>query len=84
MTTIQITLPDALAQAAWRAGLLGSDMLTELLRERLAKAQIDTLKSARSVLKVDPILPMSATEIRAEIDASRAEKRARLSPHLEM
>lgn len=76
MTTIQITLPDALAQAASRAGLLGSDMLAELLRERLAKAQINTLKSTRSVLKADPIPPMSAAEIRAEIQASRAEKNA--------
>ena len=76
MTTIQITLPDALAQAASRAGLLGSDMLAELLRERLAKAQIDRLKSARAVLKADPIPPMSAAEIRVEIAASRAEKNA--------
>lgn len=76
MTTIQITLPDALAQAASRAGLLGSDMLAELLRERLAKAQIDRLKSARAVLKADPIPSMSAAEIHAEIAASRLEKNA--------
>ncbi len=39
MTTIQVTLPDQLAQEAERAGLLSSQSLEELLRRQLkAKA----------------------------------------------
>ncbi len=35
MTTVQITLPDQLAQDAERAGLLSSESLEELLRKQL-------------------------------------------------
>ena len=74
MTTIQIVLPDALAQEAARAGLLGSDTLAALLRERLAANRIERLKAARAQLADDPLPTMSAEEIRSEIDAYRAEK----------
>lgn len=39
MTTIQITLPDQLAQDAQRAGLLASARLEQWLREQLTAAQ---------------------------------------------
>jgi hypothetical protein len=52
MTTMQITLPDQLAQAAEREGLLPPEMLEPILRERLrakafAKASQRPAKSTR-------------------------------------
>jgi hypothetical protein len=35
MTTVQITLPDALAQEATQAGLLTSPVIERILREQL-------------------------------------------------
>ena len=35
MTTVQITLPDQLAQEAQRAGLLSPEKIEQLLREQL-------------------------------------------------
>lgn len=38
MTTVQVTLPDELAEQAEKAGLLASDAIEQMLRKRL-KAQ---------------------------------------------
>ena len=43
MTTLQITLPDALAQEAASAGLLVPEMLERILRERLRGERIERL-----------------------------------------
>jgi hypothetical protein len=67
MINVQISLPDALAQEAQRAGLLHSET-------RLAVAQVDRLQGARAKLAADPLPAMSAEEIRAEIESYRAEK----------
>jgi hypothetical protein len=74
MINVQISLPDALAQEAQRAGLLDSETLADILRERLAVAQVDRLQGARAKLAADPLPAMSAEEIRAEIESYRAEK----------
>ncbi len=74
MINVQISLPDALAQEAQRAGLLDSETLADILRERLAAARIDRLQGARAKLAADPLTAMSAEEIRAEIESYRAEK----------
>ena len=75
MTTVQITLPDALASEAARAGLLAPKEIETILRERLAVARIDRLKAVRTALAADPLPAMTADEIRGEIDAYRAEQR---------
>jgi len=75
MTTVQITLPDALASEAARAGLLAPKEIETILRERLAAARIDRLKAVRTALAADPLPAMTADEIRGEIDAYRAEQR---------
>ena len=75
MTTVQNTLPDALANEAARAGLLTPKEIETILHERLSTARIDRLKSLRAELAADPLPAMTAEEIRGEIDAYRAEQR---------
>jgi hypothetical protein len=74
MINVQISLPDRLAQEAQRAGLLDSETLAAILRERLAVTQVERLQQARAKLGANPLPAMSAQEIREEIVAYRAEK----------
>jgi hypothetical protein len=76
MTTIQIELPDATAQAAQAAGLLTSQALDRLLSDAMRNRALERLDVAREKLAADPLPPMSEEEIQAEIEAYRAEKRA--------
>lgn len=76
MTTIQIELPDATAQAAQAAGLLTSHTLEQLLSDALRSRALERLDAARKQLAAAPLPPMSEEEIQAEIEAYRAEKRA--------
>lgn len=75
MTTVQITLPDQLAEEATKAGLLAAEKIEALLREQLRAERIARLKAAREKLATDPLPPMTADEIQAEIRAYRAEQR---------
>jgi len=75
MTTVQITLPDALAQEAARAGLLVPEKLERILRERLRAERIERMKAARAKLAAEPLAPMTPEEIGDEIRAYRIEQR---------
>lgn len=76
MTTVQITLPDALAQEAANAGLLAPEEIERILRERLRSERIERLKAARSALATQqPLPPMTPGEISAEIEAYRSGQR---------
>jgi hypothetical protein len=75
MTTIQITLPDALAREATQAGLLMSGKMESILRERLRQERIERMKAARATLAAEPLPPMTPEEINAEIDAYRFGRR---------
>jgi hypothetical protein len=75
MTTVQITLPDQLAQEAERAGLLSPERVEQMLREQLRNEGIERFKDVRAKLSADPLPPMTPDEIQAEIDAYRSEKR---------
>ena len=78
MTTIQIELPEATAQAARAAGLLTPQALARLLNEALKRQQAaDALLSIADRIAAAGIPPMSEEEIDAEIKAARAERRAR-------
>ena len=46
MTTVQITLPDQLAQDAQRAGLLSQPAMERLLREKLQTQRMDEFFAA--------------------------------------
>ncbi len=77
MTTIQITLPDQLAQEARRAGLLTTEALERLLREAIDRQQaVEELFAARDRMAAAKLPPMTMEEIQAEVDAVRAERRA--------
>ncbi len=75
MTTVQITLPDALAQEVTRAGLLAPEKIERILRERLRAERIERMQAARQVLAAQPLTPMTPEEISAEITAYRSEQR---------
>ena len=78
MTTVQITLPDQLAQEAQRAGLLAPARLEQWLREQLKTQRVDALFTAmeRMAAVKEPAV-MSPEEVATEIAAMRAERRAK-------
>ena len=75
MTTVHITLPDALAEEASSAGLLAPEKIERLLRERLRIERIERMKQVRAALAAEPLAPMTPQEITAEIEAYRCEQR---------
>jgi hypothetical protein len=78
MTTIQIDLPDATAQAAREAGLLTPEALERLLNEALRRKQAaDSLLSIADRVAAAGIEPMSMEEINAEVKAARAARKQR-------
>ena len=78
MTTVQITLPDQLAQEAQRAGLLSSAQLERWLREQLKIQRVDELFAAMDrMAAIDEPAVMSPQEVAQEIATMRAERRAK-------
>jgi hypothetical protein len=78
VTTIQIELPEATAQAARAAGLLTPQALARLLDEALKRREAaDRLLSIADRIAAAGIPPMTEEEIDAEVKAARAERRAR-------
>lgn len=78
MTTVEITLPDQLAQEARSAGLLSSARLEELLREQLRGQRVEELFSAMDRMhSVDEPAAMSPAEIAQEIATMRAARHAK-------
>jgi hypothetical protein len=78
VTTIEIELPDATAQAARAAGLLTPQALARLLNAAIRRQQAaDALLSIADRVAEAGIPPMSMDEVNAEVKASRAERRAR-------
>jgi hypothetical protein len=77
MTTVQLTLPDQLAQEAQRAGLLTPNALEEWLRKQLKAKAAEELVAMLD--KLDTAANddyMSPEDVAEEIRAMRAEKRA--------
>jgi len=80
--TVQLDLPEEVANEARETGLLEPGRLEELLNEELRRARArqelgQMLKELHSL----PGEPMSYEEIQTEIDAVRAERRGRASGH---
>ena len=75
MTTVQITISDALAKEAAAEGLLEPGSIETILRERLAAARIAKMQATRQKFAAAGTSPMTAEEIEAEIQAYRAERR---------
>jgi hypothetical protein len=78
MTTLELklNLPDQLARDAKAAGLLTEQELERLVREALRARSLARLDFAMAKLAADPLPRMSDSEIQAQIEAYRAEKRA--------
>ncbi len=77
MTTIQIELPDATAQAARDAGLLTPPALERLLNDALRRKGVNELFEKMDELADANFPPMTMEEIQAEVNAVRAERRTR-------
>jgi hypothetical protein len=79
MTTLELTLnlPDELANQAQAAGLLNSEAIEKLLREQLRKRAGEELRVMLNKIDASDEPPMSEDEIQTEIEAYRAERRAK-------
>ncbi|MGH8119986.1 MAG: hypothetical protein ACRESK_05155 [Gammaproteobacteria bacterium] len=77
MTTLELklTLPNDLAQEAQAAGLLSPAAVEAMVREAMRKRRIDRLFETMQKLSAEPLPPMTAAEIQAEIDTYRREGR---------
>ncbi|MGH8255861.1 MAG: hypothetical protein ACRET0_06570 [Steroidobacteraceae bacterium] len=82
MTTIEIELPDATAQAARDAGLLTPQALDRLLSHALRRKQAaDSLLSIAERVAGAGVEPLSMDEINAEVKAARAARQQRAGGH---
>ena len=77
MTTIQIDLPEATAQAARDAGLLTPQALERLLNDALRCKAVGELFEKMDELADANFPPMTMDEIQAEVNAVREERRKR-------
>lgn len=77
MTTIQIQLPDDLAQDAQAAGLLNPEAIERLLRERLRRQAGDALRAMWTRMPSEKLTPEIEEMINGEVQAVRAERRQR-------
>ncbi len=77
MTTVQITLPDELAQKAASAGLLSPQAMEAMLREQLRRQAADALQSMWARTPAEQLTPEIEQEIVDEVRAVRAERRRR-------
>lgn len=77
MTELVVRLPDALAQRARSAGLLTDTAIEQLLEEAMRRQAGRKLLQVAERLHAAGVPPMSEEEIDAEVQAVRAERRAR-------
>ena len=77
MTEVTVKLPDELASEIKAAGLLNDAALERVFREALRKKALGEHFRALDEIEAAKLPPMSEQEIQAEIDAARAERRAR-------
>jgi hypothetical protein len=77
MTELTVKLPDELAKQIKAAGLLEEAVLEKVFREALRKQAVGELFSALDEIQALKLPPMTEAEVQSEIDAARAERRAR-------
>jgi hypothetical protein len=76
--TIQLDLPEALAEEARAKGLLEPKKLEELIKdEMVSPAALKNYREMVEQMRAYPDEPMTMDEIQAEVRAVRAERRAR-------
>jgi hypothetical protein len=74
MTTVQINLPEQLAQEAKRAGLLTPAALERILREYLKARKTDELFAAMERMAAVEEPAMTPEEVSAELQTMRAAR----------
>ncbi|MCL2345177.1 MAG: hypothetical protein FWC58_04930 [Desulfobulbus sp.] len=79
MTTVQINLPDELAQIARQAGLLAPETLEAMLREQLKRQAGDALRAMWQRLPQDYLTPEQEQLIDEAVQAVRNENRQRMA-----
>jgi Arc/MetJ family transcription regulator len=77
MTTVQITLPDELAQQAASAGLLSTEAMQDMLREQLRRRAGAELQASWQRGPQEELTPEIEAEIVAAVRKLRAEQRLR-------
>jgi post-segregation antitoxin (ccd killing protein) len=77
MTTVQITLPDELANKAASAGLLSADAMEAMLREQLRRRAGEALQTMWQRGPQEPLTPEIEQEIVDEVRKARTERRQR-------
>jgi hypothetical protein len=75
MTTVQIQLPDELAQDAQAAGLLAPEAIEAMLREQLKKQAGEALQAMWARMPREDLTPEIEQMIDEEVLAVRAERR---------
>jgi hypothetical protein len=77
MTTVQINLPDTLAQRARSQGLLSDRAIQQLLETAMRRQAGERLMQMAERLHNAGIAPMTDEDIVAEVHAARAEPNSR-------
>jgi FKBP-type peptidyl-prolyl cis-trans isomerase (trigger factor) len=77
VTTVQINLPDELAQKAASAGLLSAEAMEAMLREQLRRRAGEALQALWQRLPADELSPEMEQEIVEEVRQVRTEQRLR-------
>ncbi len=77
MTTLEISLPDSLAEEAKAAGLLAPEAIEQMVREAIRRRAMEELKQAMDRMAAVDGPVMTPKEIQEEIRAARAERRAK-------
>ena len=75
MTTVQITLPDELAQKAATAGLLSPEAMEAMLRDQLRRRAGEQLQAMWQRMPFEALTPEIEQEIVEEVRKVRAERR---------
>ena len=75
MTTVQVELPDALAQNAQAAGLLTPQAMEAMLREQLRRQAGDTLRAMWASAPPKELTPEIGQLIDEQVQAVRAKRR---------
>lgn len=75
MTTVQVELPDVLAQSAQAAGLLTSQALEAMLREQLKRQASDALRTLWANAPAEELTPEIEQMIDDGVQAVRAQRR---------
>ena len=75
---VTLELPEDLQKEAEKAGLLAPDAVEAMLRENLRRCHLREMQQDARKMATDGIPPMTLEEIQEEVDAVRAERRAKM------